>query len=323
MIEGINMGWIVAMIAVLIFAAGIRIVRPVEKGLVETLGKYSRTAEQGFNWIIPIVQRMQKINITENMVDIPSQQIITKDDLNAVVDAVVYFKVEDVHKAGYNADDYYVQIVSLAQTTLRAVIGELTLSEANQKRNKINDKLRTELQREADDWGMKIVKTELQKIDPPQDVQDAMNDVVVAERKKIAAKDLASAVEIKADGERRAEIKRAEGQARAIKEVANARAEEIKVVNQSAQTHFKGNAQTLKALEVTQNSLQHGSKYVIDSRSNLVNVMSEASGLTPLPESKGQDSPGFSFNMTEKYEPKTKRIEDELEDIEQEAEKFD
>ncbi len=143
------------------------------------------------------------------------QEIITNDNLNARVDAQVYFKVkedeESVKSSQYNVNNYQVQIVNLARTTLRNIIGTLTLKSANSERNRINDELLSTLSEETKNWGMEIVRTELKEIDPPKDVQETMNKVVKAENEKIAALDFATAVERQADGEKRAEIKKAEG----------------------------------------------------------------------------------------------------------------
>lgn len=150
-----------------IFLMGIRIVRPTQKGLIERLGKYRRTANQGFQWIVPIIDKMIKVDITENMVDIEPQRIITKDDLNATVDAVVYFRVIDPTKAMYKAQNYRRQITSLARTTLRDIIGKMTLTEANSKRDALNAILEQELDKQTDAWGIDFIRVELQRIEPP------------------------------------------------------------------------------------------------------------------------------------------------------------
>jgi len=239
---------------IFVFLIGIRIVRPREKGLIERLGKYKKTAEQGFHWIIPVIDRMVKVDITENMVDVEPQKIITKDDLNATVDAVVYFRVIDPMKAIYKAQNYKAQIASLARTTLRDIIGKMTLTEANSKRDTLNAILERELDKQTAAWGVDVIRVELQRIEPPDDVQSAMNNVVIAERDKKAAVDFATATETQADGERRAEIKKAEGtkqglilqaegQAQAIIQVAKAEAEKIQRVNTAIQQYFKNEAQ--------------------------------------------------------------------------------
>ncbi|PIY92799.1 MAG: paraslipin, partial [Candidatus Magasanikbacteria bacterium CG_4_10_14_0_8_um_filter_42_12] len=209
------LGTVLAVFAIIIFFFGIRIVRPTHRGTVERLGKYKRLAEPGFNWIIPVIDHIYLINVTEQMVDAQPQEIITNDNLNARVDAQIYFRVksdeESIKNAQYNVQNYQVQIVNLARTTLRNIIGTLTLKSANSERNKINTELLTILGKETKDWGMDIVRAELKEIDPPKDVQETMNKVVKAENEKVAALDFANAVEREADGTKRSEIKKAEG----------------------------------------------------------------------------------------------------------------
>lgn len=270
------------------FLAGIRIVRPTHKGLVERLGQYRRFANPGFNWIIPGVDRMIQVNTTEQMVDAQPQEIITNDNLNARVDAQVYFKVKDdeasVKSSQYNVNNYQSQIVSLARTTLRNIIGTLTLKSANSERDNINGALLTTLSKETVSWGMAIVRTELKEIDPPKDVQETMNKVVKAENEKVAALDFANAVERQADGEKRAEIKRAEGVKQAKILAAEGEAQAIRLVNEAADTYFVGNAQLLRKLEALEKSMSHNAKIVIPSGSELVNVIGEMAGVLPLPE---------------------------------------
>lgn len=262
-------------VATIFLLSGIRIVRPVEKGLIERLGKYNRYAQPGFHWIIPIVENMYKVNITETMVDAQPQEIITKDRLNAMVDAQVYFKVKDdedsIKSSQYNVFNYKHQIVQLARTTLRNIIGTLTLESANSERDKINSDLMNTLSKETKNWGIEVVRTELKEINPPQRVQDTMNQVVIAENEKKAAVDFATAVETKADGEKRASIKKAEGAAKAVEIEAKAKAEAIKVVNEAANKYFVGNSQLLKSLEVTQETLKENSKIIFTDK-----------GITPL-----------------------------------------
>jgi regulator of protease activity HflC (stomatin/prohibitin superfamily) len=200
---------------VLLLLAGTRVVRPTGRGLVERLGKYRRLAMPGFNWIIPVVDRMFLVNITEVMVNAEPQEIITSDKLNARVDAQVYLKVksdeESVKSSQYNVFNYQYQIVNLARTTLRNIIGTLTLKSANSERGRINSELQKTMREETTNWGIEIVRAELKEIDPPPDVQETMNKVVKAENEKVAAVDFATATETIADGARRAEIKKAEG----------------------------------------------------------------------------------------------------------------
>ncbi len=278
---------VLIILVILLFFAGIRIVRPTHRGLVERLGKYNRFARPGFNWIIPVIERLYQVNITEQMVDAEPQEIITNDNLNARVDAQVYFKVKDdeesVKSSQYNVNKYQWQIVNLARTTLRNIIGTLTLKSANSERGRINADLHKTLMEETHSWGIDIVRTELKEIDPPKDVQETMNKVVKAENEKIAAIDFATARETVADGEKRAKIKEAEGikQSRILQ--AEGEAEAIKLVNEAADKYFTGNAQLLRKLEALESSLSKNAKIVVPAGSELVNVIGDMAGITPLP----------------------------------------
>ena len=271
---------------VFFFLIGIRIVRPTHRALVERLGKYNRFAQPGFHWVFPVIERMIKINVTEQMVDAQPQEIITNDNLNARVDAQVYFKVKNdedsVKSSQYNVNDYKYQIVNLARTTLRNIIGTLTLKSANSERDKINGELLTTLANETQNWGMEIVRTELKEIDPPQDVQETMNKVVKAENEKIAALDYANAVERQADGTKRSEIKKAEGIRQARILAAEGEAEAIRLVNEAANKYFIGNAQILKKLETVENSLRDNAKVIVPADTELVNVIGELGGVVPI-----------------------------------------
>ena len=197
---------------IIFFFLGVRIVRPTHRGLIERLGKYNHFANPGFHWIIPFIDRMYQINTTEQMINAESQEIITFDNLNASVDAQVYFKIkpteDDVKNSQYNVNNINYQIVNLARTTLRNIIGTMTLKSANSERGKINKSLYSTLLEETANWGVEIVRTELKEIDPPKDVQETMNKIVKAENEKMAAIDFATAVETRADGEKRAKLKK-------------------------------------------------------------------------------------------------------------------
>jgi regulator of protease activity HflC (stomatin/prohibitin superfamily) len=226
------------------------------------------------------------VNITEQMVNAESQEIITNDNLNASVDAQVYFKVKDdeesVKNSQYNVNRFQWQVVNLARTTLRNIIGTLTLKSANSERGKINSELHRTLHTETANWGIQIVRTELKEIDPPRDVQETMNKVVKAENEKIAAIDFATAAETFADGEKRAKIKQAEGVKQSKILHAEGEAEAIKLVNEAADKYFTGNAQLLKKLETLEVSLANNAKIIIPTGSELVNVIGELAGVLPL-----------------------------------------
>jgi regulator of protease activity HflC (stomatin/prohibitin superfamily) len=281
------MNYLYLIIPVVIFLfIGIRIVRPTQRGLVERLGKYKMLANPGFHWIIPVIDRLFLVNVTEQMVDAEPQEIITNDNLNASVDAQVYFRVksdeESVKGSIYNVNNYTWQIVNLARTTLRNIIGTLTLKSANSERGKINTELYRTLHNETQSWGIEIVRTELKEIDPPSDVQETMNKVVKAENEKIAAIDSATAAETVADGIKRAKIKEAEGFKQSKILHAEGEAEAIKLVNEAADKYFIGNAQLLRKLEALEASLGNNAKIVVPTGSDLVNIIGEMAGVIPL-----------------------------------------
>ena len=278
---------IVIVAVIFIFFIGIRIVRPTHRGLIERLGKYYRFAPPGFHWIIPVIDKMYFINTTEQMVDAEPQEIITNDNLNAVVDAQVYFKVKDdeanVKNSQYKVSNVNFQIVNLARTTLRNIIGTMTLKSANSERGRINEDLHKILIQETTNWGIDIVRAELKQIDPPKDVQETMNKIVKAENEKLAAVDFATAAETAADGKKRSAIKEAEGIRQARILAAEGEAEAIRLVNEAANKFFIGNAQLLKRLETVQRSLEKNSKIVVPANTELVNVIGElAGGVLPL-----------------------------------------
>lgn len=281
------MNYLYLIIPVAIFLLlGIRIVRPTHRGLIERLGKYKKLANPGFHWIIPVVDRLFMVNITEQMVDAEPQEIITNDNLNASVDAQVYFRVksdeESIKGSTYDVDNYQWQIVNLARTTLRNIIGTLTLKSANSERGKINTELHETLHKETKSWGIEIIRTELKQIDPPSDVQETMNKVVKAENEKIAAIDSATAAETVADGVKRAKIKEAEGYRQSKILHAQGEAEAIKLVNEAADKYFIGNAQLLRKLEALEASLGNNAKIVVPTGSDLVNIIGEMAGIVPL-----------------------------------------
>jgi regulator of protease activity HflC (stomatin/prohibitin superfamily) len=294
-----NLLTIIIAVVLLFFFAGIRIIRPTNRALVERLGKYHHFAPPGFNWIIPGIDKMYKINITEKMINAEPQEIITNDNLNASVDAQVYFKIrpdeESVKNSQYNVNSIEYQIVNLARTTLRNIIGTMTLKSANSERGKINKELHGTLLDETANWGIEIVRTELKEIDPPKDVQETMNKIVKAENEKIAAIDYATATETKADGEKRAEIRRAEGIKQAAILRAEGEAQAIQLVNEAAEKYFVGNAQMLRRIQAMETSLKDNSKIVVPTGSDLVNVMGEMGGVIPLKTKTDKDVPPPTF----------------------------
>jgi regulator of protease activity HflC (stomatin/prohibitin superfamily) len=219
-------GFIVLLVLFFWALAGIRIVRPYEKGLIERLGKYQRTVDSGLHIIIPILDRMTKVDMRENVVDVPPQEVITKDNVVVTVDAVVYYEATDPVKLVYNVANFYVAATKLAQTNLRNVIGEMQLDESLTSREQINAALRQILDDATDKWGVRVVRVELQRIEPPIDVTEAMHRQMKAERdrraKILEAEGDKQAAINRAEGAKQAAILEAQGKAQAIKEVAEA-----------------------------------------------------------------------------------------------------
>jgi regulator of protease activity HflC (stomatin/prohibitin superfamily) len=206
---------IIAFVVFIIVASGIKIVRPWERGLIERLGKYQRTAGSGLTIIVPILERMIIVDMREQVVEVAPQAVITKDNVVVEVDAVIYYEVTDPVKVTYNVANFYTAATKLAQTNLRNLVGELALDESLTSRELINTKLRQILDDATDKWGTRVTRVELQRIDPPKDVTDAMHRQMKAERER-------RAMVLEAEGHKQSAILKAEGQAEAIKKVADA-----------------------------------------------------------------------------------------------------
>lgn len=258
--------------------SGIRVIRPTTRAVIERFGKYQRFRPSGMTWIAPRMEKIFTVNITEQMTEASQQEIITLDNLNATVDAQVYYKVrpdeESVKASFYGVYNYRTQIVALAKTTLRNVIGSKNFAEVNSKRVILNTEIKKNMEEEVKAWGVEIVRCELKQISPPKDVQETMNRVLKAQNEKIAAIDYSNAKETQADGEKRSVIKIAEGKneamildatarAESIKRIAEADASRIEIVNEAARRHFKDNAVVLKTLEVNETALKDNSKIIL------------------------------------------------------------
>jgi regulator of protease activity HflC (stomatin/prohibitin superfamily) len=217
---------IFAIVVIVVIAMGTKIVRPYQKALIERLGKYQRTADSGLTVIIPFMENIAKVDMREQVVDVPPQDVITKDNVVVQVDAVVYYEVTDPIKVKYNVTDFYLAATKLAQTNLRNLIGDLALDESLTSRETINSKLRHVLDDATDKWGARVTRVELQRIEPPVDVTEAMHRQMKAERERRAtileAEGTKRAAILKAEGSKQAQVLEAEGKAEAIKRVAEA-----------------------------------------------------------------------------------------------------
>lgn len=217
---------VVAFVLLIFVMNALRIVLPYQKGVIERLGRYQRTMGSGLIIIVPFIEKLRKVDMREQVVDVPPQEVITKDNVAVVMDAIVYYEATDPVKLLYNVADFYAASTKLAQTNLRNIVGEMLLDESLTSRELINTRLRMILDDATDRWGVRIVRVEIQRIEPPADVMDAMHRQMKAERDR-------RAMVLEADGEREAAIKvaegqkqaailEAEGQAQAIQKVADA-----------------------------------------------------------------------------------------------------
>jgi regulator of protease activity HflC (stomatin/prohibitin superfamily) len=199
---------IIAIFIFIVAATGVRIIRPYQRGVVERLGKYRSTVNPGLRLIIPIIEAVRTVDMREQVVDIPPQEVITSDNVVVSVDAVVYYEPTDPQRLIYNVANFLLAVTKLAQTNMRNVIGDMQLDEALTSRDKLNMALRQILDDATDKWGVRVVRVEIQRIDPPPDVMHAMHEQMKAERTR-------RALVTQAEGDRQAAITRAEGEKQA------------------------------------------------------------------------------------------------------------
>ena len=224
----------VAIIALAVLAASVKIVRPYQRGLVERLGRYRATRDPGLTLVWPIVERIELVDMREQVVDVPPQEVITEDNVVVSVDAVVYHEATDPKKLVYNVADFLTAITKLAQTNLRNLVGDLELDKALTSRDEINATLREVLDVATDKWGVRVVRVEIQRIDPPAEVVSAMHAQMRAERDRRAtvteANGYREAAVARASGEKEAAVLAAEGrkQAAVLDAEGEARAVELR-----------------------------------------------------------------------------------------------
>ncbi len=224
---------LLALFIFIVALLGIRIVSPYQKGVIERLGRYIRTASPGLTLIMPFIDSIRKVDMREQVVDIPPQEVITKDNVVVTVDAIVYYEATDPVKLVYNVADFYQAATKLAQTNLRNVVGEMELDQALTSRETINTRLREVLDDATDKWGVRVVRVEIKRIDPPADVTQAMHRQMKAERDKRAqileAEGMRQSKILEAEGSRQSRILEAEGQAEAVRRVADAQRYKLEV----------------------------------------------------------------------------------------------
>jgi len=243
----------IAIVMLAAVAAAIKIVRPYQRGLVERLGKYKDTRNPGLQLIVPFIETMQLIDMREQVVDVPPQEVITADNVVVSVDAVVYYEATDPQRLVYNVADFFTAITKLAQTNLRNLIGDLELDKALTSRDTINTQLREVLDDATDKWGVRVVRVEIQRIDPPPEVVSAMHAQMRAERDRRAtvteARGYQEAAIARADGEKQSAVLAAEGrkQAAVLDAEGDAQAIELRARAEKLRLEFVGEGEGIAA----------------------------------------------------------------------------
>jgi len=278
---------VIAIFLFIVISKTFIIILPFQNGVKERLGKYVCNLNPGLNLIFPFIEHVQKVDMRENVIDVPPQEVITQDNVIVTVDAVIYFQITDPFRVLYNVSNFEMAAVKLAQTNLRNIIGELELDQTLTSREMINTRLREVLDEATDRWGVRVTRVEIKKIDPPMDITEAMSKQMKAERMKRAAILEADGVKqaaiLEAEGSKQAAILEAEGKAEAVRKAADAEKYRlIEVANGEA-----------KSIETVFNSIHKGNptndliairylktlEAVADGKSNKVFIPYESSGI--------------------------------------------
>jgi len=264
-------------VVLIALARAARVVSQAEKGLVLRLGRYRATVDSGLTFLVPVIEDMIKVDMRERVINVEPQKVITKDNVSVTVDAVIYYRIIDPVKATFEVQNFAYAATTLAQTNLRNLIGDKSLDETLTARDTINANLRTVLDEATNTWGVKVTRVEVQKIDPPADITEAMSRQMKAERDKRAnileAEGVKQSQILQAEGVRQSEILRAEGDAQAKILRATAEAKAIELVSNAAEQFFRDRAEVSKKLDVLNNVLANQTKFIVPAGSDLVNVL--------------------------------------------------
>jgi regulator of protease activity HflC (stomatin/prohibitin superfamily) len=274
-----------AFILLIILARSARIVAQYEKGLVMRLGKYHATANSGLNFLAPLIDEMIKVDMREQVIQVEPQKVITRDNVTVTVDAVIYYRVADPVRAMFEVQNFGLAATTLAQTNLRNLIGDKSLDETLIARDMINTNLRTVLDEATNGWGVKVTRVEVQKIDPPSDITEAMSRQMKAERDKRASilesEGVRQSEILKAEGFKQAEILKAEGDAQARLTRATAEAKAIEMVSNAAEQFFHDRAALSRQLDVLETTLKDNTKFILPGNADLVTVLGLDSNTSP------------------------------------------
>jgi len=264
-------------VVLIALARAARVVSQYEKGLVLRLGRYRATVDSGLTFLVPVIEDIIKVDMRERVINVEPQKVITKDNVSVVVDAVIYYRISDPVKATFEVQNFGYAATTLAQTNLRNLIGDKSLDETLTARDTINANLRLVLDEATNTWGVKVTRVEVQKIDPPADITEAMSRQMKAERDKRAnileAEGVKQSQILQAEGVRQSEILRAEGDAQAKILRSTAEAKAIELVSMAAEQFFKERAEVSKKLDVLNNVLADQTKFIVPAGSDLVNVL--------------------------------------------------
>lgn len=271
--------------------ASVKIVQQQERGIVLRLGKYKALADPGLNLVIPYIESMIKVDMRERVINVDPQKVITKDNVSVTVDAVIYYKIVDPVKAEFEVEDFGNAATTLAQTNLRNIVGDKTLDETLTARDHINTNLRLVLDEATNGWGVKVTRVEVQKIDPPPEITDAMSLQMKAEREKRAhilqAEGIKQSDITQAEGQKNSEILKAQGDAQAKILRADAEAGAIQRIAEAANKYFDVKAQAWERLRVSEAVLKNNTKYIIPTTGDLVNVLNLEGDGKVVPMKKG------------------------------------
>lgn len=295
---------IIIIIVILLVVTNIRIVPQANAFVIERLGTYMQTWQTGLHFKIPLIDKVaRKVSLKEHVIDFPPQPVITKDNVTIEIDTVVYFQVTDPKLFTYGVENPMAAIENLSATTLRNIIGELELDETLTSRELINSKITLVLDEATDAWGIKINRVEVKNINPPRDIQAAMEKQMRAEREKreailqaegekrsavLIAEGNKEAKILEAEAEKEAAIRRAEGEAQAILKVQEATARGIHMIAQAGATK---EVLTLKGLEAFEKAADGQSTKIIIP-SEIQGLAGLASSLTEIAKEDGQSGNG-------------------------------
>jgi regulator of protease activity HflC (stomatin/prohibitin superfamily) len=262
---------------IIFLCSGFYTIDQAQRGLIQRFGKYHKFVKPGLHIKIPLVDKLIIRDTREDTVEIRPQSVITKDNVEILVDGVFWCRVQpqesSVKKSFYEIDDYIFALKKLTHTNLREEYGKMDFDEALTSREQVGQNLIKILHEKATHWGIDVTAVEIQTIDPPADIKKAMHKEKTAEQERRARRKQALGEKEAAEQEKEAEILKAEGEAQAIRLKAEAEAGAIKQVSEAAEAYFKERAEARKKLDVIQKTFKNNSKIILPTNAQLFNVL--------------------------------------------------